>query len=407
MLICTIMILCLLNLSAKAQNCTSLTTLIDGTPITINGVQVTEDISGVTPPGAIVSNEFVGSSIGACGITTSTDNATGVWSAFSGYVINFDQPVTNVELAVLYGGITHNEDVVANTNSGTPTVSLVCNTGPAQAISPNIMSVGSNTSAFLGHGIFSISLASGFTQLQLSATNMDNGVFMSMCSVQPVNSCTTISNTSATPSPESCDGNNDGSISFSWTASGGVPDDDVESRLQISNGAGGWNTVSGYDWAVRTSPVNFTNLASDTYRISYREASTNCSSPTIVNMADVVVGSVTVDAGTFTSPSGCINHASPVSVTHNNDHATSNTQEYAITNEFGYILSIQTTPDFGTMPTGDYSVYAVNYDTGGVDNFNVGTDINLLTGSCFTTSSVAVSICPKQICGGYSSMQKQ
>ena len=112
------------------------------------------------------------------------------------------------------------------------------------------------------------------------------------------------------------------------------------------------------------------------------------------------------DAGTFITPGSCIPHTSSVVVTHNGDHEAGNTQEYALTNEYGYIIAINATPDFGAMPTGGYAVYAVNYTAGGVDNLNVGTDINLLTGSCFTTSMVAVEVCPKIPCGRFTSLTK-
>ena len=115
----------------------------------------------------------------------------------------------------------------------------------------------------------------------------------------------------------------------------------------------------------------------------------------------------TPNAGTFQSVSGCIPHDASVTITHNGDEEISNIQEYAITNEHGFILDIQPNPDFGTMPTGDYSVYAINYSPEGLDNLILGTNINTLTGSCFTLSSINISVCSKRPCKRYTSLSRQ
>ena len=216
-----------------------------------------------------------------------------------------------------------------------------------------------------------------------------------------------------TPQDATSETANDGEIYVQGTLTGGTF---AEVRIQqTAPTTGTWSawTAATQIGATDQWEHTFTGLdgaadGSIQYRIQFQDdGQGNACRDVQNNIAVLAPACTTPNAGTFITPSSCIDHNSSVIVTHNGDEEASNTQDYAITNEFGYITSINVTPDFGTLPTGNYMIYAVNYDVGGVNNLNVGTDINLLTGSCFTTSVVNVEVCPKQVCRRYVSLQKE
>jgi len=102
-------------------------------------------------------------------------------------------------------------------------------------------------------------------------------------------------------------------------------------------------------------------------------------------------------SGTFQAESACsFFDTDAINLTHNNDHNSSgtHTQTYALTDNAGQILAINSNPTFAAQAEGDYEVYAVNYETAeGISNYNVGNNISSVTGDCIYTSSVNFNVC--------------
>lgn len=69
-------------------------------------------------------------------------------------------------------------------------------------------------------------------------------------------------------------------------------------------------------------------------------------------------------------------------------------QTYALVETTGNILEIANMPTFSRQDTGNYYVYALNYDTTtSVNNFVVGENIVNLSGTCFDTTRINITIC--------------
>lgn len=103
------------------------------------------------------------------------------------------------------------------------------------------------------------------------------------------------------------------------------------------------------------------------------------------------------NSGTFQAESGCSFYdTDAISLTHNNDHNSSgtHTQTYALTDNAGQIVAINSSPNFAAQAEGDYQVYAINYKTAeGISNYSIGNNINSVTGDCIYTSSVDFTVC--------------
>ncbi|MFK7906312.1 MAG: hypothetical protein AB8B69_14365 [Chitinophagales bacterium] len=163
-----------------------------------------------------------------------------------------------------------------------------------------------------------------------------------------------------------------------------------------SNATGVLDATTVSSVANGTAGLNWTAPSIDKITIVWEECST-CST----NYHGMSLGSIDfcscAYSGTFQAESACsFFDTDAINLTHNNDHNSSgtHTQTYALTDNTGQILVINSSPNFAAQVEGTYQVHAVNYETAeGISNYNVGNNISSVTGDCIYTSSVSFSVC--------------
>ncbi|SEI52312.1 Por secretion system C-terminal sorting domain-containing protein [Dyadobacter sp. SG02] len=70
-------------------------------------------------------------------------------------------------------------------------------------------------------------------------------------------------------------------------------------------------------------------------------------------------------------------------------------QQYIVLGPDGKIANITSSPSFGFTEVNAYTIYGINYKTGGLSGLAVGNDLSALTGDCFDlTAPVELNVCP-------------
>ncbi len=164
----------------------------------------------------------------------------------------------------------------------------------------------------------------------------------------------------------------------------------------LNSGTGTADATGSSTSANRILGANWSSALIDEITIVWRECST-CG----VGYHGLAIGGIDfctcAYSGTFQAESACsFFDTDAISLTHNNDHNSSgtHTQTYALTDNAGQILAINSSPNFAAQTEGDYQAYAINYEAAeGISNYSIGNNISSVTGDCIYTSSVAFTVC--------------
>lgn len=180
--------------SIQAQNCLNMVAIPANGTLNHNGVQIS-----TTSTGSVW--ELQGKSTLSCGAFNAVP-----WTSHLGglpgpahrpfsLVLNFDQPVNDVVVAIAEAGweglipAIKNETFTFTSNGGSVSISSTSNC--FTTISGNVIYSGSGTSihTYLGGGYFRLTSPTPYTQLMVSGVGQWNGAAIMLCSESVVPSC--------------------------------------------------------------------------------------------------------------------------------------------------------------------------------------------------------------------------